>query len=321
MMQPNAQSISVILPTFRRPDFLNLCLQSLASQTTPPSEVLVSVTLDDIESRKTALAWEDKLPIQLVEPIGRGVIGAMNSCLDISQGTYVLLVDDDVELPPTWVEQMLAHLFSDPNIVGAGGRDLLLDHPEFRANEKRLAHVGIVEPWGRIVGNHHRGAPPARRVRILRGSNCLYRGDFLRRVRFDEDLRGKGAQVHWELSLAFAVWQAGLSLFYDPTVEVLHHVAPRHDGDGNHRGIFDPEGIYDMTFNEVLIVLRHAPLGIRERCLCWNFLVGSVTCPGLLQIPRLIVERSPHLFKRALAAWRGRFAALAAALNARRVGV
>lgn len=317
-MNTGLKQTSVILPTRQRPDFLDRCLRSLAQQSEPIHEILVAVSPDDGESIHMIESWKPSLPVRQVIATGRGVVGAMNACLDVSSGDTVLLLDDDVELPADWLRGMKVHLLADSCVAGAGGRDLLQDHPELRKSEPLLAHVGIVEPWGRMVGNHHRGAPPARPVRFLRGSNCLYRGDFLRAVRFDERLRGAGAQVHWELSLGFAAWQAGLRLIYDPTWCVLHHVAPRHDGDGNHRGIFDANGVYDMTYNEVLILMMDAPKGVRARCLAWNFFVGSVTCPGLFQIPRLVLKREAFLGARIQAAWRGRIDALRAARKLRR---
>jgi len=234
----------------------------------------------------------------------------MNTCLDHTCGDGILLLDDDVELPPNWISKMLGLLNSNSQIAGAGGRDLLLDHPELRATERLVEPVGIVEPWGRIVGNHDRGAPPTRKVRFLRGSNCLYRTDFLRKTRFDDQLLGDGAQVNWELSLGFAAWNAGLELLYVPDLKVTHHVAPRHDGDGNHRGVFDAKGVHDMIYNEVSILLRHAKGSVRLRCLLWNFLVGSMTCPGLLQTPRVVVRHPETFLPRLKAAWQGRLAAI-----------
>lgn len=50
----------------------------------------------------------------------RGIVYAMNSALDRAQGEIFVRVDDDVELPPTWLEELLKP-FKDPSVAGVTG--------------------------------------------------------------------------------------------------------------------------------------------------------------------------------------------------------
>jgi GT2 family glycosyltransferase len=245
-------------------------------------EVLVGVRADDAESPPVVAAFAERLPVRIVEARGVGVVGSMQSCLDASAGEHVALVDDDVELPPPWLETMLRHLDAFPDAVGVAGRDFLQDHPEMRRNEPRVEDVGRIHWSGRVTGNHHRGGGRARRVDILRGSNNLYRGEFLREVGFEAGLRGSGAQVHWEMALGLRALRSGRCLVYDPEIEVIHHVAPRHDGDGVHRGKLDAGPLRDIAFNETWVTLRYAAGWRRVSMLAWQFGIGSRACPGLV---------------------------------------
>jgi Glycosyl transferase family 2 len=102
---------ALIVPTLRRPDFLYRCLRSLESQRTSHSiEVLVGIRWDDDVSRPVIKKFSDTLRIRQVEAKGVGVVGSMNSCLAQAQAEFVGFVDDDVELPPDWVEMMIRHL-------------------------------------------------------------------------------------------------------------------------------------------------------------------------------------------------------------------
>ena len=303
-------SISFIIPTLKRPEFLRRCLAAVAAQTVPASEVLIGICGDDVDSPPVLAEFQGRLPVRRVEAKGVGVVGSMNSCLRESEGDWVALLDDDVEIPPNWLETMLEHLGGEARAVGVSGRDLLQDHPEMRRHEKTVLDVGRIAWYGRVSGNHHRGAGGLRRVDVLRGSNNLYRGGFLREVGFETGLRGQGAQVNWELAIALQAKQAGATLWYDPRIEVLHHVAPRLDGDVIHRGRFDAESTEDIAFNETFVVRKHARGLQRMLMLAWQFAVGTRTCPGLCHALFSLLRRDPEVTPKVGRTWAGRLAAL-----------
>lgn len=309
-MEANSTSVSFIVPTLRRPDFLRQCIASILSQTVHPSEILVGARADDKESREAAQSFTGDEPIRIIEAKGVGVVGSMSSCLLESKGEYVVLVDDDVQLPPSWLEKMLKHLDEHPDVVGTAGRDALQDHPERRRHERRVMDVGTFHWYGRITGNHHRGGGEPRRVDILRGSNCLFRGAFIRETGFEQRLRGKGAQVNWELAIAFQAMARKARLFYDPSVEVMHHVAPRFDSDVLHRGGYDATAISDNAFNETLVVLAHCRGWRRISALAWQAAVGSPLVPGVAHWIKRALQRDPHLTDRLLSTIKGRMDAI-----------
>ena len=310
-------SVSLIVPTFQRPDFLYRCLSSIALQSVLPAEVLVGIRSDDASSRQILQKFSGPLEVKAIESKGVGVVGSMNSCLAEAKGDLIGLVDDDVELPPEWLKTMICHLETHPDVAGAGGRDFLMDHPAMRRAEPRRADVGRFHWYGRMTGNQYRGSGGPRKVDVLRGSNCLYRGDFLRRVGFDKDLRGQGAQVHWEVALALQARRLGRRLFYDPEIEVLHHVAPRLDGDQLHRGRFSPGPTVDMAFNETFVMLKHGSGVVRVTGVLWQLLVGSPHCPGILTMIRSAIKSKALGLARIRATLKGRLLACLAVTKSR----
>jgi glycosyltransferase involved in cell wall biosynthesis len=48
----------------------------------------------------------------------------MNSCLREASGDYIALLDDDIELPPNWIERMVGNSVESRCVCGRG-RDLL----------------------------------------------------------------------------------------------------------------------------------------------------------------------------------------------------
>lgn len=275
--------ISVIVPTWKRVDHLKLVLNSLAKQTRLPDEVICGVRVEDSETQAfltNSGHWP--WPLKAANVCKPGVIHSMQAGVDASSGDIVCLFDDDAEPLNDWLE-LAENAFEEMDDLGIiGGRDLLQDHPSMRRQEPTTIKVGVITAYGRIYGNHHRGHGPARDVDILKGCNLATRGNLIRKLGFEHRLRGKGAQVHWEMALCFDIKNAGYRIVYDPALQVIHHIAPRHDSDSIHRGHFNKEGFSDMSFNESLVkASRNVPR--QARIEFWNLLVGSSICPGFVR--------------------------------------
>lgn len=297
--------ISVLIPTYRRPQDLCRCLAALGAQTRPADEVVVVVRDTDTETRRFLANYPPVLSgLRVITVCEPGVLAAMTVGLAETSGEIVALTDDDTAPYPDWLERIEAHFVADPQVGGVGGRDW---QPVERGN---CEIVGIIQWHGRIIGNHHLGIGDARAVDVLKGANCAYRAKPLKRIGFETRLRGGGAQVHWEIALGLAIQQDGWKLIYDPAVALDHFPAQRFDADQNLRGIFNADGVHDSAYNEALILLHYMTPIRRAVFLVWAFLMGTRAEPGLAQVPRLFLRRDPHLRQRAGATFRGRASAL-----------
>jgi GT2 family glycosyltransferase len=294
-------TVSVIVPSWRRPDALARCLRALAAQTQPPIEVVVAARADDADTTRVVAALGPAYPVPLrrastAEP---GVIAAKNAALPECRGEVVALTDDDAEPGADWIERLRA-CFADPRVAGVGGRDW---QPLERGNRET---VGRVQWFGRVIGNHHLGAGPRRDVDVLKGVNCAFRAPLLRQLGFDDRLAGRGAQMFWELALCLPLRRAGWRLVYDPAIAVEHHIAPRHDDDQRHRGVFAAAPQADAVHNETLVLLEHLRGAARLAFGAWALLVGTRLEPGLAQLPRLLFGGDRHAFARWRATLEGR---------------
>ena len=314
-MNTQPDTIDIIIPTLKRPDHLRRCLEALLQQDKPADQILVGVRADDDVTQAVIHAYESSLPVRAVEARGVGVVGSMNSCLKECHAQWIALLDDDVEIPPHWLSTMLAHVRSRSDVVAAGARDMLMDYPEMRKTEPLEEDVGNVHWFGRVTGGHHRGGGKPRTVQVLRGSNCLFHGGFLRSCGFESGLRGRGAQVNWELALGLQAKAQNLKMIFDPTVRIIHNVAPRHDGDTVHRGIFNFEGTSDIAYNETFVALQHGTGLVRWTIPLWQALIGSHVCPGLARAVDFILRPRSQPRQRFAATLAGRLAAFKACLS------
>ena len=127
----NAQAgrilISVVIPTFDRPDLLRRCLESLIVQTMDPLSFEIIVVADgpSMATRKVvAELWEASSSPDLgyLElPVHRGPAAARNLGWKSALGTLIAFTDDDCIAQPTWLEAGWAGL-KDHRVSGLWGR-------------------------------------------------------------------------------------------------------------------------------------------------------------------------------------------------------
>lgn len=277
----DALTVSVIIPTFRRPGQLVRCLHALALQTVPPTEVLVATRADDGPTRRAlALARSaGRVAVTVVE-VGRANASvARNRCLERARGDVIAMLDDDTVPRPGWLAALVARFRDDPRIGGVGGPDWLAGVETPPAD--RPARVGRVQWWGRRVGLHHDGTNAPCDVEWLKGANMSFRRLALPAGGFRQDLRGSAAQFAEDVALALAVRAAGWKLVYDPAVAVAHFpgtLVAGHD----HRTLLDDTSLEDAAHNESVAMLAYLPRARRLVFRCWAALVGTRLLPGLV---------------------------------------
>jgi glycosyltransferase involved in cell wall biosynthesis len=100
-MSPNNQ-LSVIVPTFARPDILRLTLEGLCNQIDSTSLAEVIVVCDGFDDRtaSVAQAFSHRLPIHFLDQPKKGVSSARNRGIAFASSPILLLLDDDVVPSP-----------------------------------------------------------------------------------------------------------------------------------------------------------------------------------------------------------------------------
>lgn len=301
--------ISVIVPTYRRPAELQRCLTALAAQSRRADEVIVVVRDDDAPTRELLATWAAKSAAVVVAGVNvAGVVAAMNAGLAVARGDFVALTDDDAAPRPDWLALIEAHFNADPSLGGVGGRDWMYCDGTLQTG--RATNPGTMTWFGRVGAGHHLVVGPPREVVVLKGVNCAYRAEPLRKIGFDTRMAGGGAQVHWELALGLAMIRAGWKLLLDPDIAVDHYPAQRFDED--QRYTFNSVAQRNAVANETLILYEHLKAGPRVAFLVWAAMVGTRAAPGLLQLPRLAVRGQRNLLRFWRATVAGRIAGLRA---------
>lgn len=126
--------VSVILPTFRRPEGLERAARSVLNQANPCGLSIELVIVDNdpagsgLEAAR-ALADTSTIPVRVVHMPEPGVANARNAGLAASSGGLIAFLDDDEEAPATWLCELVGTLrFYDADAVFGPVRTRLPEH-------------------------------------------------------------------------------------------------------------------------------------------------------------------------------------------------
>ncbi len=282
-----AQTIGVLIPTYKRTPDLLRCLESLKHQQKMPDDVLLIVRTDDTATLAALETFDQgALPLRKIVTDVPGTVYAHNVGIEACITDVLAMIDDDTEPQPQWLRVLLQDFQQDAALGGLGGRDRCFDGQSF--DDRQAEPVGKLQWFGRAVGNHHLGYGPLREVDLLKGANMSFRCEALQQARCDVRLRGRGAQPSEDVSLALAVKREGWKIAYDPAALVYHYQGTREEA-RHYSGvatIVDPQSFKDFAYNEVLSIWDSLYKTQKMVFVGWSLLVGTRVCPGLVQAIR-----------------------------------
>ncbi|MFW6124629.1 MAG: glycosyltransferase family 2 protein [Pirellulales bacterium] len=259
--------LSVLITSYRRPDWLKRCFDGLVHQIRLPDQVVIVVRDTDADTRACAAQLAEQpaaeFPVDVVTVTEPGVVAANNAGLPLVTGDVVSFIDDDAVAPPDWLERIESYFKADPSVGAVGGRDVLYKEGKLVAGHAEV--VGTITWYGKIVGNHHLRSDGARYVDHLKGVNMSLRTALIEGC--DPALGGDG--YSYELELCLAVRDRGYRILYDNTLTVEHRHAPRFVGGS--RNWREPERIYWKYRNFLHVGVKRLH-GMRLAAfLAWHF--------------------------------------------------
>lgn len=146
--------ISIVIPTFRRPELLRQTIASALGQVGGVEFDVIVVDNDgeapeDGETARAVASFDDPRLYYFRNARNIGLEGNFNRTIDIGRGRFVCQLHDDDWLGPHYLERMVARLPQDAELISAGQVDGVEDYrPDF--------------PWPRTPG-----LPRVRRLKPL----------------------------------------------------------------------------------------------------------------------------------------------------------
>jgi GT2 family glycosyltransferase len=233
--QISAQSVSVIIATLGRPDMLKRCLTALTNQTIAVNEVLVVHCGEDQETEELARSdqWAaGGFNVRYFRYPERNAAKQRDFAIQQSCYDRLLLLDDDVEVEPRWVEELFKPIAADSEVAATLGNivNQAMPRPTFLWRVYRmLLHGQEGLSYGRLVGAALPNGFPVDAVEPIRcewiggGASALRRdayyaiGGFA--PYFTGSSPGEDLDLGYRLSRSYKV-------YYVPTARCMHHHAP-----------------------------------------------------------------------------------------------
>ena len=114
-------SISVIIITRNRANWLEEALRSLTCQTRQPDEVVVVDNDSHDSTREVTHKYRDMLNIKYVFELTKGVPYARNAGIANAGGDIIAFMDDDCDADREWLKNIERPFIKDPAIGVVGG--------------------------------------------------------------------------------------------------------------------------------------------------------------------------------------------------------
>lgn len=278
--EPTLSSVTVVVPTYRRPGPLIDCIRSIVEGRLLPGEIIVVGRTGDDKTSDALVQAQEICSGKTVLRVGwvatPGHLPPVQKGLELAANQIVAFVDDDVTVTPDWINRLMAP-FADKRVGVVGGQVITPATPLARIKGK----PGCVSWYGKHWGN----------VAALRGEfaldvdgvmecNWAWRRTALNSLQFDSVLNFDDASMYG-LDLCLQAKSKGCRVVYEPRALVYHHVAPRvPDLDRSDRC----KRSFAYSRNYTYIMLKHLPVWQRLVFLVWWFLIGERGSWGLLSL-------------------------------------
>lgn len=275
-------STSVLIPSLKRADKLARCLQSLGLQTLLPNEVIVVWQADDAVTRELVEQMRHSLPylLKLIHCSEAGVVPAENKALDAATGEIILLCDDDVVTPASWIASHLS-FYSDFTVGAVGGSANNYDRHGVSFPKRKIQPIGKLTWYGKSYGNMYDQEEEwmsrcAIDVDHLVGYNLS-----VRRCAFDRfESSFKPYWQMFELDVCLQVKKRGYRVIFN-FENVVDHYPSNSAYAGGRDGDLQVK-TFNASYNHALVLAKHSPIHLQLPRLMYLLLVGSVNSPGLL---------------------------------------
>src|SRR5262249_47575002 len=246
-----------VIPSLRKPDLVTACLRSLSQQTLSRADFDVFVIENEGRDQDPAPKIPAELTVRRVFlQENLGTTGSINHALTLSDSRYVLLLNNDVELAPDFLQVLMAVLetnsevgFATPKLLKAGDRrklDGAGDALLLAGGAYRLGHGDADSPAFNVAGEVLAGC----------GAATMYRRPMMTEAGgLDEDFFAYLEDSDLSLRAHLLGWKGA----YVPAA-VAYHIGSATLGDATH-----PSIIRFLTRNQLLLLVKNYPASLLLR--------------------------------------------------------
>ena len=243
--------VAVILLNWNNYSDTKACLESLAASTYPDLTVVVADNGSaDGSGERLAEEFPGHVHVQTGANLGfaRGCNVGIRQALTDATVRYVVLLNNDCEVTPGWLEPLVAAAEADPKVGAVSGKVLMAENRLWYAGgHVRVWRGGL---YARGLGDIDRGQyDTPEDVGFVTGGLVLIPRRVLETVGLLPEEYFFGFE---EYDYSVTVMRAGYKLRYEPAGVVHHRVGGSH-------GNWDPKYLYNNYRNKLIFARRMLP--------------------------------------------------------------
>jgi len=197
------EKVTLYIPCFNAAQYLQLCLESVLSQSYPIDEILI---IDDGSTDDTVCISE-QFPVKIIKHFGnKGLAAARNTAFKEAKNEFIAALDADCLAKQNWLYELMNN-FKDEKTAGVGGK-LIEKYNTRIADRWRAQHMR--QGWG----DNYLEDPP-----FLFGNNTVIKKRWVSTLGlYDEKFKTNFEDV----DISRRMLERGLQLVYSPKALVEH---------------------------------------------------------------------------------------------------
>lgn len=193
-------TVSILIPTYKRPVNLINCLNSIENQSSKPEEVLI-INGDDSEELEEYLRQNFKTPLNYkIIKSPKGLTRQRNAGIKCAKGDIVIFIDDDVILNKDYIKEIFSVFQNFTEGMGGVSGSVeakgIYANSIFRMLSQIYSRIFLLHREGNgrflssgfstyLSGNHCKEVAP---VEFLFGCNMAFKKEIFKEFQFDENL-------------------------------------------------------------------------------------------------------------------------------------
>ena len=296
-------SVSVLIVNWNRGSLLQACLQSLTQQSFKNFETIV---VDNGSMDGSGQLVRDKFPEVCLIPLENnlGFSAANNIGIRQARGKYIALLNNDTEVDPDWLEELVQVLETRKEIGFCASMILLHDRRDLADTCGDFYNIAGA---GGKIGHLQKASSYNRPLEVFGAcaGAAIYRRELLEELGgFDEDF----FLAHEDTDLSFRAQLRGYRCLYVPTAVVYHRL---HASLGQYSPKYVYYGHRNLEYAYIknmplLLLLITLPLHLLDVFLSFCFFLAKGRGLSFLKAKWDVLRVLPHLIRKRRAIQRAR---------------